>query len=252
MNNILMINNKLLNELENEYITLKNNTITFKKNCNYDLIYQTNINITINIPDNVFVKLFIYSENISLNNNITYNISDNGRVLLYKFYANNEVKENIIINLNGYMSRIDYNFSNIAINNEKYNFIINHNNSNSVSNLSNKSVCLKNAKIDYTIDTIVKNNIIDCNMNQDTKIINMGENNSTIRPNMYIEEDDVTARHSSVIGTVNEDELFYLISRGIDYNNAVKLLIKGYIFSNLVLDMDKRNKILNIINKYWR
>ena len=89
-------------------------------------------------------------------------------------------------------------------------------------------------------------------MNQDTKVINMGDNKSTIRPNMYISEDDVEARHASVIGTLNEDELFYLMSRGIDYNNSVKLLVKGYIFSNLELDMDKRNKILNIINKYWR
>jgi len=43
-----------------------------------------------------------------------------------------------------------------------------------------------------------------------------------------------------------------LMARGIDYNSAIKLLVKGYIFSNLVVDMDKRSKILNVINKYWR
>ena len=251
MNNILVINNEL-NVIDNEYVTYKDNVITFKKNCDYDLIYENNVNITINVLDNVFVRLFIYSENIDILSNVIYNIFDNGRVLVYKFYANNNVLENITMNLNGYMSRIDYSFSNIVKDNEKYNFVINHNNSNSISNLSNRSICLDNAKIYYNIDTVVDNGNVNCNMNQDTKVINMGDNKSTIRPNMYISEDDVEARHASVIGTLNEDELFYLMSRGIDYNNSVKLLVKGYIFSNLELDMEKRNKILNIINKYWR
>ena len=87
-------------------------------------------------------------------------------------------------------------------------------------------------------------------MNQDTKIINLSDSHSKINPNMYIDVDDVEARHSSVIGSFNEEELFYLMSRGISYDEAVKLLIKGYILSNLDLDMDKRNKILNVINTY--
>ena len=41
------------------------------------------------------------------------------------------------------------------------------------------------------------------------------------------------------------------MSRGIDYNNSIKLLVRGYIFSNLVMDMDSMTKITNIINKYW-
>ena len=58
MNNILVINNEL-NVIDNEYVTCKDNAITFKKNCDYDLIYENNVNITINVLDNVFVRLFI-------------------------------------------------------------------------------------------------------------------------------------------------------------------------------------------------
>jgi len=253
MNNILVINN-IVNELDNEYINISNNIITFKKSCDYSIYYEkcNKFDIEIKILDNVYVKLFEYMSELDVNSNIIYNISDNGTLLLYKFYSNNNVSENIIINLNGYMSKINYNFSNICNGNEKYNFIVNHNNSNSVSNINNKSICLDNAKIDFNIDTIVEKGNISCTMNQDTKIINFGDNNSIIKPNMYISEDDVEARHASVIGNFNEDELFYLMARGIDYNNAIKLLVKGYIFSNLIVDMDKRSKILNIINKYWR
>lgn len=253
MNNILVIKNQIDN-YENEYVLIVDNVITFKKNCDYSIYYEecNEVYITINILDNVYVKLFEYMNEMDVKSNITYNISDNGNLLLYKFYSNKSINENVYVNLNGYMSKINYNFSNICVNEEIYNFVINHNNSNSVSNISNKSICLDGGKIDFNIDTIVEKGNIKCNMNQDTKIINFGNNNSVIRPNMYVSEDDVEARHASVIGKFNEDELFYLMTRGINYNDSVKLLVKGYIFSNLDVDMDKRSKILNIINKYWR
>lgn len=253
MNNILVINGRI-RDYENEYIVISNNTITFKKNCDYNIYYEkcSNIDIKITVLDNVYVKLFEYMCDLEIKSNITYNISDNATLLLFKFYSNNKVLENVVINLNGYMSKINYNFSNICVNDEIYNFIVNHNNSNSISNINNKSICLDSGKIEFNIDTIVDKGNTQCNMNQDTKIINIGENHSVIRPNMYISEDDVEARHASVIGNFNEEELFYLMARGIDYNSSIKLLVKGYIFSNLDVDMDKRSKILEIINKYWR
>ncbi len=254
MNNILVINNKL-EDYSDEYVEIKKNNIIFKKNCDYSIYYENsdNINLKIKLLDNVYVKLFEYMNEKEVNIKTSYNINDNATLLLFKFYANDKVYEEVNINLDGYMSKIDYNFSNICINEEKYIFSINHNNSNSISNINNKSICLDNGgSILFDINTNLKEGAIKCNMNQDTRIVNLGENHSVIKPNMFIPLDDVVARHSSVIGTFNDDEIFYLMARGIDYNNAIKLLIKGYIFSNLIVDMDKRNKILNIINKYWR
>jgi len=46
--------------------------------------------------------------------------------------------------------------------------------------------------------------------------------------------------------------VFYLMSRGIEYNDAIKLLIKGYLFSNINADSSLREKILNVIDMYWR
>ena len=253
MNNILVKNN-IIEEVNNDYVSISNNVITFKKSCDYNIYYYNcdNINIVIDILDNAYVKLFDYMCDLKICSNFIYNISDNGKLLLYKFYANNNVDENVIVNLNGYMSKINYCFSNICSCYEKYNFVINHNNSNSISKISNKSICLEDGIVNFNIDTIIENGNVDCKMDQDTKVINFGDNKSTIKPNMYISEEVVEARHSSVIGNVNEDELFYLMTRGIDINSAIKLLIKGYIFSNLDADMDKRSKILNIINRYWR
>ena len=80
----------------------------------------------------------------------------------------------------------------------------------------------------------------------------MGECDTKIEPNMFIDLDDISAKHGSIIGTFKEEDIFYLMSKGISYNNSVKLLVKGYLFGNIGGYFDLRQRILNIINRYWR
>ena len=42
------------------------------------------------------------------------------------------------------------------------------------------------------------------------------------------------------------------MSRGISYNDCIKLLVKGYLFSNIDVDNVLRERIINVIDKYWR
>ena len=85
-------------------------------------------------------------------------------------------------------------------------------------------------------------------MDQTTKVLTLGNVETKINPNMFIEEDSVEAKHGSVISSFNEEELFYLKSRGISEEEAIYLLIKGFIFSNLNLDMENRAIIFDCLN----
>ncbi|HNA61799.1 MAG TPA: Fe-S cluster assembly protein SufD [Rhabdochlamydiaceae bacterium] len=49
------------------------------------------------------------------------------------------------------------------------------------------------------------------------------------KPNLEIFADDVKASHGATVSQLDEDELFYLKSRGIDELSAKKLLIEGFI-----------------------
>ena len=66
---------------------------------------------------------------------------------------------------------------------------------------------------------------------------------------MFTHDNSVTAIHASVIGNVNEEELFYLMSRGISYNEAIKIIMKGIILSNINPNMEYRERILNILEE---
>lgn len=253
MNRILVEKDKLV-KINNTNIKIENNKITFLSSGDYTIEYLncSNINITINVEDNIMIKLFEYSDNQNIKIENTYNLNSNSTLLLFKFYNNKEVLEKIIFNLNKQYSKIDYHFSNICCNKESYNIIINHNASKTESMITNKSITTNQADLTFTIDSILPKGNINCNLDQQTRIITLEDSNAKIEPNMYIEEDQVTAKHGSVIGKFSDEELFYLKTRGIPEGDALKLLIKGLIFSNLIVDLDKRAKIFNIINEKWR
>ena len=94
--------------------------------------------------------------------------------------------------------------------------------------------------------------IIKCDVSQNNKIINLTNNECIINPNLYIDEYDVTASHSAWIGTFNSDELFYLMSRGINKNDAIKLLIKGFLTNKMEIREEEKELIKNTIDNYWR
>lgn len=251
MNKIIIKNNIISNTVTN--IKIENNIIYIKQdmNLNIDIINSNNIDLNFDIASNVKVKIFIFAENDKINFNSVYNINENSYLSLSKFYNNNIANENLKVNLNGYNSKLDYSFVTMCKNEEKYNTIINHNYSNTISNVINKSITHKNGSTIFNIDSNLQKDKKNCILNQDSKVILLGNNNSRINPNMYINNNDVIARHSSVIGTLNNNELFYLMTRGINYEDSLDLLIKGIIFSDLEVNMEQKERILKII-KFWR
>ena len=65
---------------------------------------------------------------------------------------------------------------------------------------------------------------------QTSKIIIFDEASTAIsEPNLYIDENDVEASHSSGIGKIDDEQLFYLCSRGITPDEAKRQITLGYL-----------------------
>lgn len=253
MNNILVINNKIPH-INNDIINCDNNHIIIKKNVDFNIEYINcdNINLTIEFLDNITTNIFEYSVDNTITINTTYTIGKNTIVNISKFYNNKKCNETININLNKENAIINYNFICISDNNEEYTLLINHNSPKTISSITNSAIVLNDSALEFNINSYLPKNNPKCLLNQESKIITMGQNNSIIKPNMFIEEADVTAKHASTIGKFNEDDIFYLMTRGLSYNESIKLLIKGFLFRNLNCPIENREKILSIFNKYWR
>ncbi len=69
------------------------------------------------------------------------------------------------------------------------------------------------------------------------------------KPELEIYADDVKCSHGSASGSLNEVSIFYLMSRGLSYNQARELLINGFLLDVVekITDSEIKNLIKNMI-----
>lgn len=251
MNKILVSRDKIITNSDS--VLIDGNVVKLLVSGIYTIEYNDveDIELCIYVDGNVDAVLYESSFLDRINVNNRY-VVKNGTLRVNKFYDTMYVDEKIDIDLMCEFSKIDYRFSNICNNNENYVININHNNRNTVSNINNKTIAMDGSKINFVINSIVGKEYEKSILDQNTRIVTIGDTDAKISPNMFIDLDDVEARHGSVIGTFKDDMVFYLMSRGITYNDSIKLLVKGYLFSNIDVDNVLREEILSVIDKYWR
>lgn len=75
------------------------------------------------------------------------------------------------------------------------------------------------------------------------KILVIGEKAKAMaEPSLEIEANDVKASHAATVGRIDEDELFYLQSRGISEEKSKQILIKGFVHKVIERIEDKEEK----------
>ena len=112
--------------------------------------------------------------------------------------------------------------------------IIKNNNSTIYTN----GINLENNKLYFNLNGIVTKDSINSVLTENSTIINMDDGDSKIIPNLIIDTKEVSANHSAFIGTFSDEELYYLMSRGINKEMAENLLLKSILLKGMNLDKD--------------
>jgi Fe-S cluster assembly protein SufD len=75
------------------------------------------------------------------------------------------------------------------------------------------------------------------------------ESEFNAKPELEIYADDVKCSHGSASGSLNEDSIFYLMSRGLNYHQSRELLINGFLLDVVekITDSEIKNLIKNLI-----
>lgn len=203
-----------------------NNIIIDKVKLDGEIVIDNLEYNTYEISKNSFVTININSYKF---NKYEFNLEENAHLIINKSYNEKEIDEEITINLNGFNARVDYNFSTLTYNNQKYVININHNEKSTISNVINHGVVMNDSQLLFEVNSVVKKGNKASKLNQASKIIVMSSNNSTIKPNLFIDEYDVDAVHSATIGKFRKEDIFYLMTKGLKKEDAINLLIKGFL-----------------------
>ena len=129
---------------------------------------------------------------------------------------------------------------------------INHNAAETTSYQLFKGILADSSHGVFTGKVIIKKDAQLVNANQLNKNLLLSQTCKVdTRPSLQVEADDVKCTHGATTGQLNEEQLFYLISRGIKKDVAYSLLIHGFMDDALEKINNQRVRTL-IENKILR
>lgn len=200
---ILSINNSL-NDLD-----IKTNTLTLKISgnvCINDINNNTDLDLKIIMSDGSHLLYNRYNESIN-KFNLDIEITSNAYVE-FNYSLKTLIASDISLN------------ANIAGNNN-----ISHINFHGITDQNGVIKNIATSKVDEaTKDNEVLENL---------RIVTLNDAENMIVPNLLVRSDSVNAIHNTTISTVDKDYLFYLNSKGINKKDATKLIVDGFLKSNL-------------------
>jgi len=87
---------------------------------------------------------------------------------------------------------------------------------------------------------------------QETRLLNLSKTaEATANPFLLIDEGDITAGHAASIGRIDEEQIYYLMSRGMSKPEAEKLIVTGFLtpFVDSIDDEVLRERLLVSIER---
>ena len=215
-----------------------------------------NIFYDFNLKENAILKN--YKVDKQENKNIKYsfnNIEQNKNTISETFIlssGSNFFKSEINCNLKGEHSSAFVNGIFSLDNNKHHEIrtIINHLTENTKSFQLIKSVLENSSKAVYQGKIFVNSDAQKTDGYQLSKAILLNNDSEfNAKPELEIYADDVKCSHGSASGSLNEDSIFYLMSRGLNYQQSRELLINGFLLDVVekITDPEVKNLIKNMI-----
>ena len=264
LNKPLVVYHTTNNKIKSKNINLK---LDFKLEQNsslrlIDLFHDSAENNFINIfynfdlKENAILKNYkidkIQNENIRYSyNNIDQDRNSISETFIFSS-GSNFSKNEIKCNLNGEYSSAFVNgiFSLNDKQHHEIRTVINHLVENTKSYQLIKSVLGKNTKSAYQGKIFVDSKAQKTDGYQLSKAILLDETSEfNAKPELEIYADDVKCSHGSASGCLDEKSIFYLMSRGLNYQQSKELLINGFLLDVIekITDSEIKNLIKNMI-----
>ncbi len=132
--------------------------------------------------------------------------------------------------------------------------VLKHGNDDTKGNILIKGIVKDNAsvKIDGMIKIEKNGGGAESFLSEHVMLLNPGAH-ATANPELEIENNDVSSRHAASISQIDEEKIFYLISRGVNREQARNMIIYGFLESAINKIEDEKiresfmEKILNSV-----
>ncbi len=216
--------------VENIIITVEKD-VKVKLYVSYELAFNK-LNYQISLLDNANLEIAFLQKFVKTNSNFNIELNTNAKVDFYALDISELSNNNLVVNLNGEYATFNLNTASICKKTADNGFKIrvNHNYQATESYCTSRAVVLGASNYFNRTEGFIENGMSFSKCHQDTKAIVFDEESSAhCDPVLLIDEYDVEASHAAAVGQISKDDLYYLQSRGLNYEQCIALLVNGFV-----------------------
>ncbi|MFA5542629.1 MAG: SufD family Fe-S cluster assembly protein [Bacilli bacterium] len=240
---------------EEEYL---NSNVIIKKNVNatisnvyYHVINDIKNKIEIVVEDNAKLTLKSITNCYGKFTNIINGYLLENSLIVIDDIGLNDKEVDTLANIYILEENAKADLTNVVINStslvQKYKYIITHIKGNTESTTKNYGISRNSSYLTFDNFGVIKKGASKTNLSQKTKGIILDMYSSvSANPLLEIDENDVIANHGASIGAIDEEELYYLMSRGLSREISEGLIVQAFVtpyFENL-----KDEKLIDYVN----
>jgi Fe-S cluster assembly protein SufD len=225
---------KLSENIQNHFHVESNCDLTFIVEFEPLSNHQNQVDLSLDIQPNSHIKYVLISEEkitkIAINQ--TVNVSEDAHVHVISGFLSQTLDVDLKVNLNGHNARAMVNA--IAVSNDQQQQTIDvhltHYAPYSYGDMYNVGISNGYGRVTLNGVEKIEKGMKQANAFQTLKGIILSDFSMVdVNPILLIDEYDVKAGHGATVGKIEDQQLYYLQSRGLTKIEAEKLIIKGYI-----------------------
>ena len=241
------------------------NNLVYTNLCECNLVLNENSNIIINeflesklnilVKENTTAKILLFTNK---NTKCAFNVDlkENASLNFDLIFLNEDSVNDLNATLNGEYANLNLNILSLAQNAKKvFDINVTHLSRETKSSVVNNGISFENGKNIFNVNGIIKPNMKNSDVRQITKGLILSPSGECVtNPNLLIDFYDVKAYHGATIGKISDDDLFYLMSRGLSKNEAFMLVINGLLepFIREIEDENIKNNVMNAYFSYFK
>ena len=223
-----------------------------KETSELELTSFSDLEIEVEDDCSLVLKLanFENAENLKITANLGYNSSFD---VVFADFSDSNISVKTQVNLNKEGANCRWHLATLSSheNHKKFDISFTRHVGNTYALMDNYGVAKEKSNIVFTGVNHILEGAKGSETIQNAKIIVFDEESGgTASPVLRIDENDVKASHGAVVGQLNEDHMFYLMSRGLNKEEARALITLGYLQPISRQFSEKtQEKILNLIQE---
>ncbi len=206
----------IINEGENKTLTICSSQDVF---------------LELNPSATLLLKLFVTDHNFLMK--FRADLKENAHLaVIFADFSSGKVEINGLTKLVGNGAKVEWKLASLSKDVDRKNIDVSfiHEAPNTYATMENYGIAKDESKLIFTGVNHVMNGMSKSFSSQQAKIIVFDKNShGEASPILKIDENDIVAKHSAIVGQLNDDHIYYLMTRGLTIDDAKKLITLGYL-----------------------